>query len=296
MPVYYYSRDIVPVGNAITLEVQFKDSSGQYKDTNPHPTVTIYDASSTLALTTTSNGVSRIGVGRYKYSYTIPENFVEGIWNDTWDGYVDGYSISNTFDFLVRSEGTIEAVGSSTVEPEVNVGDEPIFTFSNDEKKNLNILIKILKLKLQSTAYTPQGNICNVFSDNDLVAFLCASLSEFNATPTITNYGFGNTLVSTVFSDILTQGAYLIALAAVATIEAGREFTLNDNSVTINPPPVSSTMTGLYSGQLSDYRGKLKEIKRNHRPIGRGMGAGSIIASPNIRMRGLRHRRENILY
>lgn len=294
MANFTYSRQSVPVGETITLEAQFRDGAGNPKDTDTSfPSIRILDASGTEAVASTTSGMVRTGIGRYKYDFIIPTGLTEGIWNDLWAGAVDGYTLSTTFDFLVNSVGTVEAVGS-IVDPGVEIGDAPEAVFSREETKNINILLRILKARIQNNAFTPSGDPCNVFSDDDLVSFLCSSLAEFNSTPTITGYGFDNGLMATTFSDILTQGAYLIAMAAIATIEAGREFTLNDNGVTINPPPVSSTITSLHSTLLSDYRAKLKEIKRNHRPAPLGMGAGSILVVNPIHKR-LRHLRERAI-
>lgn len=291
--VYLYTREAVPVGETIRLETQFRDSAGMPKDTDSFPTIQILDGSSSVVVATTDSGVYRTGIGRYRYDLIVPTSFISGLWNDTWSGAVDGYTLTSTFDFLVNSVGSVNAVGT-IVQPDPQIGDEPEVVFSREEIKNINVLLKILKSKVLNIKYDENGNLCPVFGNDDLVGYLCASLAEFNATPTITAYGFDNPLVATVWSDILTQGAYLVGMAAKAVHEAGREFVLNDNGVSINPPPVSSTITTLYNSQLNDYRAKLKEIKRNHRPPPYGMGAGSILVVSPITRR-LRHRRENII-
>lgn len=291
MANYTYSRQAVPVGETVSLEILFKDAAGNIKDADAFPTITILDAAGTEVVATTSSNVFRKGIGQYSYNLVVPTGYTQGMWNDSWTGIVDGYTLTSTFDFLVDSVGSMEAIGT-TVDPGVEIGDEPETAFSREEIKNINVLLKILKSRIQNNAFTPQGIECNVFSNDELVSFLCASLSEFNSTPTITSYGFDNPLVSQMFSDVITQGAYLIAMSAIAVIEAGREFTLNDNGVTVNPPPVSSTITSLHSSQLSDYRAKLKEIKRNHRPAPIGMGAGRIIVTNPV-VRRYRHRKES---
>lgn len=290
MANFVYTRESVPVGESVQLEVQFGDSAGNPKDADSFPTIEITDAATSDVITSTSSNVTRKGIGRYSYMFIVPDGYTSGLWNDTWAGTVDGYSLTATFDFLVNSVGSITAVGT-TVEPLPEIGDAPVYSFSREATNNINILLKMLDSKILNIKYDENGSLCPVFSKDDLVAYLCASLSEFNATPTITAYDFDNRLTSTVWADILTQGAYIIGLAAKAVHEAGREFSLNDNGVTVNPPPVSSTMTSIYNAQLSDYRSKLKEIKRNHRPGPYGMGAGSIlVASPQYRR--LRHLRE----
>lgn len=290
MAKYTYTREAVPVGEVISLEIQFKDVAGNFKDSDDYPSIQIVDASSSVALATTSSGIIRTGVGKYKFDLTVPSGFTSGVWTDIWTGTIDGYPVSSAFDFYVDSTGSVDAVGN-IVQPPMQIGDEPIYNYSQEEIRGINFLLKILKSRIQNSFVRPDGSPCNVFSNNDLVGFLSASLSEFNATPAITAYYFSNTLTYTTFADIITQGAYLIAMASIAVIEAGREFTLNDNGVTVNPPPVSSTITGLHSQLLSDYRAKLKEIKRNHRAPPIGMGAGAIlVVSPQVRR--LRHLRE----
>lgn len=291
MAKYVYNRAVVPVTEDLRLEIQFRDSAGNAKDTDGYyPTINIVDSTSLDVISTTTNGVVRIGVGYYRYTLTVPSGFAVGIWNDIWTGTIDGYSVTAVFDFNVTSAGSIEAVGT-TVPVEVAIGDEPVDLWTQAEITGINFLLKILKARLKNNAFKPDGTPCNVFSNDELLGFLCASLSEFNATPTITTYSFDNPVIYKLFPDAITQGAYLVAMAAQATVEAGREFTLNDNGVTINPPPVSSTITAMYNAQLADFRAKLKEIKRNHRPGPMAFTAGGLLtSSPSVRK--LRHLRE----
>lgn len=291
MVQYAYNRSVVPVTEQIRLEVQFRDSAGNAKDTDGYyPTINVVDSASSDVIATTTTGVVRVGVGYYRYTLTVPDGYAIGIWNDIWTGTIDGYSITAVFDFNVTSVGSIEAVGT-TAPVEMQIGDDPINIWTQPEILGINVLLKLLKARLKNNAFKPDGTPCNVFSDDELLGFLCASLSEFNSTPTITTYSFDNPVIYKLFPDAITQGAYLVAMVAQATVEAGREFTLNDNGVTINPPPVSSTITTLYNAQLSDYRAKLKEIKRNHRPGPIAYTAGGLLtSSPSVRK--LRHLRE----
>ena len=289
----YYQRDAVPVGERIRLEVIFKDSAGNLKDADTTPLVEINDATDTVSLGSTASGVVRTGVGSYKYEYTVPDGYSAGIWNDTWASVLDGYSLTDVFNFTVDSIGTIEASGSSVPEVEYTLDDDEIgYEYTQEEIRGILLLRGILKQRLRSTAYKPDGTSCPVFSNDLLNMFLCAALSELNATPTFTTYSFADNVIQTLAVDLMTQGAMLVAWSSQAVVEAGFELTVSDNGVVVNPPPVSSTITGLYNTQLSDYRNKLKEFKRNHRPSPLGMGAGSLLVNNNPRVRRLRFLKE----
>lgn len=291
MARFTYLRDSVPVGEVIRLETQFTDSAGNPKDADNTPTIRITDAAATVVLATTSQLVVRTGLGRYRYEFTVPDSYTSGTWNDRWIGTVDGYQLTATFDFHVDSRGEIEAI-TTVPEPDMELGDEVLNVFSQEEIRGINILLKMLNSKLRNIAFKPDGTRCDVFSQDDLIMFICAALSEFNATPTITDFIFSDLAVYTTFADVITTGAMLQAWAGQAILEAGKEWTITDNGVTVTPPPVSSSITNIYNAQLADYRAKLKEIKRNLRPSPRGMGAGSILVN-NPALRRLRHRREN---
>lgn len=297
MTRFTYKRDAVPVGEQIFLEVDFTDSAGNKKDADSTPTITITDAASSTVLATTSSLVIRTSEGHYRYLFTVPSGHISGIWNDRWAGVMDGYSMNNTFDFTVSSDGDIEAT-TTTVEPTVEIGDEPEpEPYTQLEIKNINKLLKRLQDKLRSIAFKPDGSRCDVFAVEMLADFLSLSLSEFNATPTITNYSFADSIIVTTFSDIITQGAMLMAWTGQIAVEIGFEFQINDNGTNFIPPQVSTALNNIVNANLADYRAKLKEIKRNlraHIPL--GMGAGSIlVASPAARR--LRHLKEKrILY
>lgn len=292
MVQFVYDRSAVPVGEDLKLEVQFSDAAGNSKDADSTPTIEITDGAGQVVLAQTSQSVERLGLGHYRYQLTAPEGYITGIWNDIWRGTLDGYSIVNIFDFLVNSQGKINAI-ETIVEPDSELGDDDSVPYTQDEIKNINVLLKLLKSRLRNNAFTPAGDPCNVFADEDLINFLCASLSEFNMTPTITGFTFADPNTSTLFADILTQGAMLIAWSGQAILEAGREFSLVDSGVQINPPPVSSTINTQYQANLTDYRAKLTRIKVNLRPSPRGLGAGNILASRNPKILQLRHRSEN---
>lgn len=294
MPQYNYTRAAVPVTENILLEVVFKDSAGNPKDPDTDPEIEITDAATAIVVSMTDSGITRTAIGHYRIDFTVPTGYTTGMWNDHWQANLDGYTISNVFDFNVTSAGSVEETGASVPPVEYTL-DSPDLQpeYTQEEIKCILKLRGLLKTKLRSTAYKPDGSTCPVFSDAMLNDFLRASLSELNATPTLTCYRFSDHVVCCLAADLITQGAMLIAWAGQAIIEAGFEFTVNDNGVTVNPPPVSAAINTQYSAQLSDYRSKLREFKRNIRPGPLGMGAGSfLVRSPQImRLRHLKERR-----
>lgn len=293
MSKYTYNRDIVPVGGQIDLEVQFADSAGNPKDSTPPPSLSIFDAGLNPVQTVQSSALRRMATGYYRLRYTIPDGYIAGVWTDSWFGTVDGYEINAIFDINVNSVGSVQAVGT-VVDPVIEVGDDPwpsLLDHTQEAKANINFLLRMLKSRLRSIAFKPDGSKCDIFSNEDLYYFLIISLSEFNLTPTITGYIFDDPLVRTLFADIITQGAMLQAWSGQAILEAGKEYSINDNGATISPPPVSSTITQMFNTQLSDYRSKLRELKHNLRPSPLGMSAGSFFAR-NPQVTRLRHLRE----
>lgn len=291
MAIYVYDRSAVPVGQQIKLETQFRDSAGNSKDTDAYPTVRIEDAENVVTRAASNASVVRVGVGLYRLTYTVPDGYEPGVWNDEWIGAVDGYSVRATFSFTVDSVGSIEAVGT-VVEPVLELGDDPGFTYTQAEIQGINVLLKGLKTRLRNTAVAPDGTPCPVVPDAELIDYLRTSLSEFNVTPTITYYLFSDELVYGLFSDVIIEGAFLQALSAVAILSAGQEFTINDAGVQIAPPPVSSTINAVIGSRQPLYLEKLKALKHGLKPSPRGFGAGSLLVQ-NVRSRQLRHRRES---
>lgn len=168
MARFTYLRDSVPVGEVIRLETQFTDSAGNPKDADNTPTIRITDGNGATTVFTTSQLVVRTGLGRYRYEYTIPDGYTSGTWNDTWSGTVDGYAILATFDFHVDSRGEIKAI-TTVPEPNMELGDEVLHTFSQEEIAGINRLLKTLNSKLRNIAFKPDGTRCDVFSQDDLI-------------------------------------------------------------------------------------------------------------------------------
>lgn len=294
MSTFVYDRGSVPVGEVIKLEIQLKDSAGNNKDADAIPTIAITDGDGASVVAATSSSVIRVSEGYYRYEYTVGSGYQVGTWNDTWSATLDGYAINAIFDFHVNSQGEIEATGT-TVVPQVEIGDACVENFNQDEIRCINKLLKEINVKLRNIVITPDGTRCDIFSAEDLVDFLEASLSEFNSTPTITDFGFDCPEICGVFRDIITTGGQLKAWLSLIPKEAAKEWTITDNGTQFTPASVSNALLSAYNAQYMEYRARLKEIKRNLRPSIRGLGSGNIaIAAPQYRR--LRHLSERRIY
>ena len=133
---------------------------------------------------------------------------------------------------------------------------------------------------------------CAVFSNDELVAFLVSSLSEFNQFPHFTQFKFTDPQITGIFTDIILQGAQLLAYSAQAIIERGREFNFTDNGITFQMPAISEILNNQYTTQLADYKEKLKAIKYSLKPAPLGLGSFRVLSvSPAyLRLRHLRSR------
>lgn len=134
---------------------------------------------------------------------------------------------------------------------------------------NLESLIILLKARLNSTGQTTSkdsnGNTvyvdCDIYSKHTLSSFISLSISEFNQTPSFTNFGLDNTLFVKTFSEILVEGATLYALSSKALLEKGREFVVEDGGISFVPPSVAEMLNTQFSTLLTHHWDKLKTIK-----------------------------------
>ncbi|CAB4197126.1 hypothetical protein UFOVP1290_646, partial [uncultured Caudovirales phage] len=93
--------ELIDVTDQVNLIVQFKDASGNPVDTDSFPKISIMQPSGLVALAPTSSGVAKIGTGRYSFIYTVPINGPYGVFQDMWVGYINGFRVETTFDFVV---------------------------------------------------------------------------------------------------------------------------------------------------------------------------------------------------
>lgn len=284
-------------GRDIELFAQFLDSAGNPTDTDDIPKVELIDSNGNVVLKSTNLHTTNTEiVGLFKFSFTLPLTMSDGYATDNWSAVIGGESVNSSFSFLVLSSGSIESAKEPVHEP----GDDHDFIFTKEEAENINKLLSILKKRLKNDGKVkvPDGAggfalvDCPIFSNSELTCFLINSLSEFNQTPHFTEFTFADNQFCTQFADILIQGAFILALAAQALIERGREFTITDNGVSFQPPQVSEILNSQFSTHMQAYREKLKFIKVNMKPSALGLGTFRVTAvNPNfLRLRHLRSR------
>ena len=284
-------------GRNVELYVRFVDSAGNPVNADDTPTVEIYDSAGTRRQAATNVGVSLVDdPGLYKCDYEIPLIGPDGYWSDTWAAKIGDETISTAFDFLVITAGTI----SEDDEPTFTAGDDVPWDYTKEEIHGINILLKMVKcmVKNDGVRKVPDGAggytdvTCSVFTNSELICFLVNSLSSFNQYPHFTQFKFSDPQIYTIFTNIIAQGAVLLAYAAQTLIERGREFSINDNGVTYQPPQVAEILNSQFSTQLADYKEKLKHIKTSLKPDPRGLGTFRVTSiNPNfLRLRHLRER------
>lgn len=299
-------------GRNIELYVQFTDANGDRINTDDTPTVAIWDSTGTLRQAATNMGVGIADdPGVYVCNYLIPENGPDGYWIDIWTAKIGNDTISTPFRFWVSHDGyaeeSTEPIYEPGGEPGVGTGEgesldftEAPFKFTKEEMEGINILLQLIKPRLKNDGIrkVPDGaggyiNVpCNVFTNAELIAFLVNSLSEFNQIPHFTQFLFSNPQIYTIFADVIVQGAVLLALAAQALIEKGREFVITDNGVTYQPPAVSEILNSQYTAQLADYTAKVKMIKCSLKPAALGLGSWRVEGTAPA-FRRLRHLRQH---
>jgi hypothetical protein len=287
----FYKRAAIPPGGNIRLEVQFRDSAGIARDTDQFPEVEILNSLGATVRLPSNFGVRRIGEGHYRLQFTVPDGYTDGVWKDIWSATLDGFANIAQFDFNVVSQGSITAAGDTVTKPEMKIGDVPKINFTQEEIFGINVLMQKLRFRLRNTQRKPDGTRCDILSIEDMESFIWLALSEFNATPTFTAYTFADPTIYTIFSDIIVEGAYLKALPSIIPAEVGREWVVTDDGISVTPASVSGALSNILTALNSEYRAKLKEAKRNHRPAPLGMGAGQLaVAHPTFRrLRNIRY-------
>jgi hypothetical protein len=286
----------VMTGQIIQLKAQFSNSNGIPTDLAAFPRVQIIQPNTAIYRDYSSAGVYKISDGLYALNFEVPINARAGVYSDNWYGQLDGYgsSVRGSFNFVVANTN----LAAPNIDGYVHLGDVPELDLSQTAIININILMEILRKRLQSSGMRPTidasgANVyesCDIFSISEMFAFLCSSLSEFNSTPHYTTFSFEDQIVVD-FRDVIVEGAYIMALASKALIEKGREFTVSDNGISFAPAAVSEMLNGQMSTLLSLYREKLKQIKYSMKSLPLGLGTLRLTSISPLLMR-LRHKRQ----
>lgn len=286
------SRQVI-VNNTIILEIDLRDALGNRADADSQPEVEIIDSQGTVRRSLSSAHVSRLDVGRYRTTFAIPSNGPTGIWVDHWSATLNGFPTESRLNFIVLSQDANIGISGS------QIGDDPNISYSEEEICGINILLAKLKARLnnniESETLDEYGNTtyieCSVFTDEELLWFLECALSEFNMTPHFTDFTFDMPIIYDRFSYIIVESAVITSLLAKSLIEAGKEFTISDNGISITPPQLSSVMTNQTSQLISSHRENLKYIKNSIKPSPLGFGNFNLLNGANPAFRRLRHLR-----
>lgn len=279
----------------VHLLASFYGLDGNLSDLDSFPTVSIIQPSGNVIFPPTSSGVYRLSTGVYGYDYIFSLNSNLGVWTDVWRGNLGGVVLVQTLNFVLQNT-MMPAVNSDGY---VHLGDDPGFSYSQVAIRNINLLLKTLRARLNSSgkakAKDANGNDiyidCDIFSVDVLVTFLASQITEFNSYPHFTSFDFNDSDIIQNFHEVFVQGAVLMALSSKALIERGREFQITDNGINFTPPTVSELLNTQWSTELANHFEKLKMIKANMKPSPMGLGTLTITAARNPIVSQLRHRR-----
>lgn len=289
------SRQVI-IGNTVVLEVDVKGPTGLVTDADTTPQVEIKDADGNVVRPLSSTDVIRVKEGRYRLNYTVSSTATSGVWADRWTAIVNGFSTEALLTFTVLSKSAaIDVAGAQ-------IGDDPVEAWTEDEICGINILLHQLKCRLKNDAKAEvtdaYGNItledCPIFSDDELLCFLINSLSEFNQVPHFTNFRFSDQVIYERYAHVIVEGAFILAMGAQMLLEASREFTLSDQGITLQPPPLSTTMNNELGHFVQRHTTRLEKIKWSIKPAPTGFGTFRNLngLNPNVvRLRHLRGRR-----
>jgi len=296
MPTKPRSQIIMP-GDTIRIRVLFRGPDGAATDLDAFPAITIIEPSGGVVAGPTSAGVFREAIGTYGFDYEVGLMPAIGVWRDVWQGTLSGFSVYNEFTFQVNTT-QLPAINTDGYK---HLGDDPGYCYSQNAICNINSLLKLLRARLKSrgkhkttdefgnTIYTD----CDIYSTDELVAFVAMSLCEFNEVPHLTLFTFDDTPIMQQFCGILVQGAALMALSSQALLERGSEYQITDNGINFTPPTISEMLATQWQAELSNWYDRLKLIKHNLKPSPLGLGTlRPLAAAPQLaRLRHLRARR-----
>lgn len=285
--------ELVDLKDTVQLTVTFRDQTGAPADTDSFPQITITQPSGLVSIGPTSAGVTRLGVGRYQFEYTIgfsPGSY--GVWIDNWVATISGFRVEASFNFVVLHTD----VPAMMTDGYYHLGSDTGFDFTQVEIFNINKLLKTVRARLNSRGKSKStdsfGNItyvdCDIFSVDMLVTFLASSITLFNEIPHFTFFTFADSSFINQFHDVLVEGAVLMALGSQALIERGKEIVISDNGISFTPPTMSELLNTQYGTLLTHNYEKVKFIKNSFKPFPLALGSFHIGSSNNPMFRNLR--------
>lgn len=295
MAIKYRGEYLSPT-DEVTLAINIKDSNGQPIDADSFPQISIVSPTGLVILTPTSQGMAKASTGTYNYTFAIPISGPYGVFMDIWVFYVNGVRYERTLQFIVANT----QFAGINIDGYEHLGEDIGFEYSQEAIHNVNKLLKMMRARLNSSGKSlikdANGNDmyvdCDIFSVDMLVTFLGTALEDFNQTPYFTYFNYDDSAFVNQFGAILVEIASYYAMASLALIERGREYNIQDNSLSFQPPTVSELLNTQYSALLTHCFEKLRYIKNSLRPLPLGLGVFTMSGYSNPAVRRLRHLRE----
>lgn len=269
--------ELLTLTDRVALTATFYDGLGLPHNTDLMPKVSLVQPSGNVSLLPTSSGVQQIAVGKYQYTFSIPYGGPAGVWNDIWQGSVNGTTSTQTLNFLVFNSNLYEVMSPDGY---VHLGQDPGFHYSQVAILNINKLLKSLRARLSSSGKmkitNPDGSVdyvdCDIFSIDTLTTFLAASLSDINYVPHFTRFTFEDTDIIDLLHGLIVEGAMIYALSSQALLERGSEFTITDSGIGFNPPTMSELLNSQFGTLLASHFEKVKLVKQSMKPSPLGLG------------------------
>ena len=193
--VTFRSRgEIVNQTETVQLRASFYNLNGELADLDLFPTITIIEPNGNIVLGPTSAGIAKISTGVYNFDFSVGINGSLGVWVDFWRGSIGSTVFTKELNFAVYNS-QMPMINGDGYEA---LGDQIGFHYSQTEIRNINKIMQVVRARLNSSGFSfgydsngnPMYKACDIFSVEELVNFICQSLSLFNETPHFTGFTF----------------------------------------------------------------------------------------------------------